>query len=113
LVIENAGRSSWLLFRRGLAVAAQGGHNDFAAQFALAVSFAGRMFAYGVFAVRGSQIRGAWLVLALHQAVLLAGMPNAIHRLWSGSRRPPGDRSCAPAGRNSRPALLLERSRPG
>lgn len=75
-----ASGAAWLLLRKL-------GHNDFAAQFALAVSFAGQaLFAYGVFGLlQGSpDTLEAWLVLALQQAALVAFMPNAIHRLWSG-----------------------------
>jgi uncharacterized membrane protein len=71
---------AWLLLRKLE-------HNEFAAQFALAVSFAGQaLFAYGVFGLfAGSpDSAGVWLVLALQQAALVALMPNATHRLWSG-----------------------------
>jgi uncharacterized membrane-anchored protein len=76
--------AAWLLLRKL-------GHNEFAAQFALAVSFAGQaLFAYGVFGLlQGSPDSPAvrptvWLVLALQQAALVALMPSATHRLWSG-----------------------------
>jgi hypothetical protein len=72
--------AAWLLLRKL-------GHNEFAAQFALAVSFAGQaLFAYGVFGLlQGSpDTLEAWLVLALQQAALVVLMPNATHRLWSG-----------------------------
>lgn len=75
-----ASGAAWLLLRKV-------GHNDFAVQFALAVSFAGQgLFAYGVFGLfdRSPDSAGAWLVLALQQAALVAVMPNSIHRLWSG-----------------------------
>lgn len=89
-VVDNEGASigtglllcavAWLLFRKL-------GGNDFAAQFALAISFAGQaLFVVGVYGLYGSQGEpaGPWLWLALLQAVLLAVMPNAVHRLWSG-----------------------------
>jgi hypothetical protein len=72
--------AAWLLLRKL-------GHNDFAAQFALAVSFAGQaLFAYGVFQLFDSSADAAmpWSLLALQQAALVLFMPNAIHRLWSG-----------------------------
>jgi hypothetical protein len=75
-----ASAAAWLLLRKL-------GRNEFAAQFALAVSFAGQaLFAYGVFGLFGNapEAGGAWLLLALQQAVLTAVMPNPIHRLWSG-----------------------------
>jgi hypothetical protein len=62
------------------------GANDFAAQFALAVSFAGQaLFAFGLFSLFGHEQDAVapWLLLALQQALLAAVMPNAIHRLWS------------------------------
>jgi hypothetical protein len=59
------------------------GHNDFAVQFALALSFAGQaLFANGLFdqlyAGRGDTAN--LLVMALTQLVLAVVMPNAIHR---------------------------------
>lgn len=62
------------------------GANDFAAQFALAVSFAGQaLFAFGLFSLfdHAPDAVAAWLLLTLQQALLAVVMPNAIHRLWS------------------------------
>jgi Domain of unknown function (DUF4401) len=72
--------AAWLLLRKL-------GHNDFAAQFALAVSLAGQaLFAYGVFQLFDWSPDAAvpWSLLALQQAALVLVMPSAIHRLWSG-----------------------------
>lgn len=71
---------AWLLFSRL-------GRNDFATQFALAVSFAGQaLFASGVFGWSGSEPGSsfAWLWFTLLQVLLLLVMPNPVHRLWSG-----------------------------
>ncbi len=60
--------------------------NDFAVQFALAVSFAGQvLFAVGIFGWLGLERDAtlAWLVMALAQAGLAAVMPTSTHRLWS------------------------------
>lgn len=70
---------AWLMLRRLSA-------NDFAVQFALAISFAGQaLFIYGLFGLLGQDRPGAafWLLTALLQAVLAALMPSPIHRLWS------------------------------
>lgn len=58
--------------------------NVFAAQFALAVSFAGQaMFAFGVFdALRGSGA-GGWFLLAAFEAALAIAMASFLHRVWS------------------------------
>jgi hypothetical protein len=71
--------AAWLLLRR-LA------HNDFAAQFALAVSFAGQaLFSLGLVGLLGHDRPATtfWLLTALLQVVLAAVMPSSIHRLWS------------------------------
>jgi len=60
--------------------------NEFAAQFAMAVSFAGQaMFIFGVFGWLGAEkdSTASWTAVALLQAALALIMPNAIHRLWS------------------------------
>ena len=70
---------AWLLLRRL-------GQNDFAAQFALAVSFAGQaLFALGLIGLLGHERPATtfWLLMALLQVVLAAVMPSSIHRLWS------------------------------
>ena len=75
-----ASAAAWWLLRRL-------GRNEFAAQFGLAVSFAGQaLFAYGLFSLFefGADATVPWLLLALQQALLVAVMPNAIHRGWSG-----------------------------
>lgn len=72
--------AAWVLLRKL-------GHNAFAAQFALAVSFAGQaLFAYGVFGLldESPDSPAVWLILALQQAALVLLMPNTTHRLWSG-----------------------------
>jgi hypothetical protein len=72
--------AAWVLFRKMAGSA-------FATQFALAFSFAGQgLFALGVFGLYGNAAAGAgpWLWIAVQQAVLLAVMPNSVHRLWSG-----------------------------
>ena len=72
--------AAWFLFQKL-------GRNDFAAQFALALSFAGQsLYAVGVFGLFGESERaaGPWWWMALLQTVLLVLMPSAVHRLWSG-----------------------------
>lgn len=60
--------------------------NDFAEQFALAISFAGQfMVTFGIFElydVKNPETAPWWLI-ALIQAALVVLMPNATHRLWS------------------------------
>lgn len=71
--------AAWLMFRTTAV-------NAFATQFALALSFAGQaLFALGVFGTLGRSqgLAEPWLWVALQQAVLLAVMPSAVHRLWS------------------------------
>lgn len=70
---------AWLMLRRL-------GLNDFAAQFALAISFAGQaLFAFGLYGLLGDDTPRLvfWLVMAALQALLAGVMPNTIHRLWS------------------------------
>lgn len=70
---------AWLMLRRL-------GDNDFAAQFALAVSFAGQaLFSLAVIGLLGHDRPATpfWLITALLQVVLAAVMPSGIHRLWS------------------------------
>ena len=70
---------AWLMLRRL-------GRNDFATQFALALSFAGQvLFAVGIFGWLGMErdATAAWTVMSLAQAILALVMPNVIHRLWS------------------------------
>ena len=70
---------AWLLLKRMSA-------NDFAVQFALAISFAGQaLVTFGLYGLLGQDGPGAffWLLIALLQAALAALMPNPIHRLWS------------------------------
>lgn len=70
---------AWLLLKRMSA-------NDFAVQFALAISFAGQaLVTFGLYGLLGQDRPGAifWLLIALLQAALAALMPNPIHRLWS------------------------------
>jgi hypothetical protein len=71
--------AAWVLFRKMP-------ESAFAQQFALAFSFAGQaLFALGVFGLYDHSAEGAgpWLWIAVQQAVLLAVMPNTVHRLWS------------------------------
>lgn len=71
--------AAWLILRRMPA-------NDFAVQFALAVSFAGQaLFCFGLYGLLGEGRPGVffWLLIALLQAALAALMPNPTHRLWS------------------------------
>lgn len=60
--------------------------NDFAEQFALAISFAGQfMVTFGIFEIfdwKGPETAPWWLI-ALVQAALVVLMPNVTHRLWS------------------------------
>lgn len=70
---------AWLMLRKL-------GRNDFAVQFALALSFAGQvLFAVGIFGWLGLEqdATAAWLVMTLFQALLATAMPNSIHRVWS------------------------------
>lgn len=70
---------AWLMLRKL-------GRNDFAVQFALALSFAGQvLFAVGIFGWLGLEqdATAAWLVMTMFQAVLATAMPNSIHRVWS------------------------------
>lgn len=58
--------------------------NDFAEQFALAVSFAGQaVFAFGLFRIFRGESGTAYLLFALFQAVLAWVMPSNVHRIWS------------------------------
>jgi hypothetical protein len=60
--------------------------SDFAAQFALAVSFSGQaLVAYGLFDHFGWEppAIAAWASLSLLQLALAVVMPSAVHRLWS------------------------------
>lgn len=60
--------------------------NDFAIQFALAVSFAGQvLFAVGIFGWLGLErdTTFSWAVMTVTEVLLAALMPNATHRLWS------------------------------
>jgi uncharacterized membrane protein len=70
---------AWLMLRKL-------GEQEFAVQFALALSFAGQvLFAVGIFGWLGleQEATAAWLVMSLFQALLAAVMPNSIHRFWS------------------------------
>jgi hypothetical protein len=71
--------SAWLLLSRF-------GRNDFAVQFALAISFAGQvLFAVGVFGRFGLErdATAAWTIMTATQTLLALLMPNSTHRLWS------------------------------
>ena len=58
--------------------------NDFAEQFALAVSFAGQaVFALGLFKIFRGESGTAYLLFALFQAALAWFMPSSVHRIWS------------------------------
>jgi len=62
--------------------------NDFAVQFALALSFAGQvLYAVGIFGWLGLERddSSSWLVMAMTQSLLSVLMPNSIHRLWSAA----------------------------
>jgi len=70
---------AWLLLNRFR-------RNDFAVQFALALSFAGQVLvAVGIFGWLGLEqdATAAWLSMTVFQGFLAAFMPNSIHRLWS------------------------------
>jgi len=70
---------AWLLLQRFR-------WNDFAAQFALALSFAGQVLvAVGIFGWLGLERddTAAWLSMAVFQGLLAVLMPSSIHRLWS------------------------------
>jgi len=70
---------AWLMLRRI-------GRNEFAVQFALAVSFAGQvLFAVGIFGWFGLEHVDtlAWVIMTLTQGLLAVVMPNSIHRFWS------------------------------
>lgn len=55
--------------------------NDFASQFGLAISLAGQaMFIAGVFNAARFESAGAYVAIAVFEAVLAGLMPNAIHR---------------------------------
>lgn len=60
--------------------------NDFAEQFALAISFTGQlMVSFGVFEIFdvNSPETALWWLIGVIQVVLLVLMPNVTHRLWS------------------------------
>jgi hypothetical protein len=60
------------------------GHNDFAAQFAFAVSLAGQgLVGYGLAATLEGAIGSALFLFALFEAGLALAMPSWLHRVWS------------------------------
>ncbi len=60
--------------------------NEFAGQFAMAISFAGQaMFIFGVFGWLGAEKDStiSWTIVAVAEVALALLMPNSIHRFWS------------------------------
>jgi hypothetical protein len=59
--------------------------NDFAAQFGLAVSFAGQaLVLFGLWDLAHRNAVGVWLTVAALEAGLVVLIPNYVHRVWSG-----------------------------
>jgi len=59
--------------------------NDFAAQFGLAVSFAGQaLVLFGLWDLAHRNTAAVWLAVAVLEAGLVVLIPNYVHRVWSG-----------------------------